>query len=167
MSLVEQAYYPREIANIPHVITFEQATGMSSTDLEFSQHFVGNEIMGYKIGLCQRDIAIYGSFMLAALLFQFSGKKIKGLHWILWVMIALVPIGLDGVSQLPSLSSGWPIWMPIRESTPILRVITGILFGFGTSWFIYPMLEESMAETRAAMARKIAIKQKMINQGRL
>ncbi len=163
----EQAFYPREIANVPGVITYEQATGMNSQDISFARQFVGNELMGYKIGICQRDIAIYTSFLLAALIFQFSGKKWKSLPWYWWVLIAVLPIGLDGVSQMPSLSAGWPGWLPIRESTPYLRVLTGALFGFGTSWFVYPLMEESMKETRAAMAQKFAIKRKLMKQGRI
>ncbi len=163
----EQLYYPRELANISGVITYEQATGMSAQEIDFARDFVGNEATGYKIAICERDIAIYGSFLLAALLFQFTGKKLKALPWYFWVLIALVPIGLDGVSQIPSLSSGWPTWLPIRESTPLLRVLTGALFGFGTSWFIYPLMEESMVETRSAMSQKMAIKKKLIKQGRI
>lgn len=161
----EQGFYPRELAHIEGVTTYEQATGMPLTDIEFARQFVGNEWMGYKIGICQRDIAIYGSFLLAALFFQFTGKKLKGLPWVWWIIIAILPIALDGISQLPGLSAGWPVWIPIRESTPLLRVLTGALFGLGTSWFVYPMMEESMLETRAAMAKKFAIKRRLMKQG--
>ncbi len=163
----EQYYYPRELAGISNVITYEQATGMSAQEIDFARNFVGNDVMGYKIALCERDVAIYGSFLLAALLFQLTGKKLKALPWYLWVLIALLPMGLDGGSQIPSLSSGLPVWLPIRESTPLLRVITGALFGLGTSWFIYPMMEESMVETRSTMTQKMAIKKKLIKQGRM
>ncbi|MHB1384976.1 MAG: hypothetical protein ACYCYC_11680, partial [Bellilinea sp.] len=69
----------------------------------------------------------------------------------------LVPIGIDGVSQLPSLISQLPDWMIIRESTPILRTITGALFGITTSWYLFPMIEESMRETRKMLAGKKAV----------
>jgi len=157
----EQAFYPRELANIPDFVTYEQATGMSAFDITYASKFTGDSILGYKVALCERDIAIYGSFILAALFFQFTGRKIKALPWYLWIIFALLPIGLDGVSQLPSLASGWPSWMPIRESTPLLRTITGALFGLGTSWYLFPMMEESMVETRASLARKFAIKKKI------
>jgi uncharacterized membrane protein len=65
-----------------------------------------------------------------------------------------VPIGLDGVSQLPSLISIFPDWMIMRESTPVLRILTGALFGLATAWFLYPMIEESMNETRNLLAGK-------------
>jgi hypothetical protein len=44
--------------------------------------------------------------------------------------------------------------LAFRESTPILRVITGGLFGFFTAWFGYPMVEETMTETRRIMSVK-------------
>ena len=69
------------------------------------------------------------------------------------------PIGLDGVSQivsqfnLPWLSG----LLPYRESTPFLRVLTGGLFGFGTAWFAFPNIEESMRETRQFYIKKLAV----------
>jgi len=98
-------------------------------------------------------------------LFQFSGKKIKKLSWYLWLIFALLPIAIDGFSQIPGLSSGWPAWVPMRESTPFLRVLTGTLFGAGTAWYMYPMMEESMKETRITLHRKFAIIKK-IDQSR-
>ena len=70
-----------------------------------------------------------------------------------WFLLGLVPIGLDGVSQLVS-QLPWDI-IPIRESTPLLRTITGGLFGFSTAWFGYPIVEESMADTRKLLTVKL------------
>jgi uncharacterized membrane protein len=160
----EQPFYPRALANIPNVITYEAATGMSAFDTNFARAFLGNSLLGYKVAICERDVAIYGSLILAALIFQFTGKKIKALPWYWWVIIALIPIGIDGASQIPSLSIGWPTWLPIRESTPLLRTITGALFGLGTGWYVFPIMEESMIETRVSLARKLAIKKKFEQQ---
>ena len=157
----EQIIYPREMANIPEVITYEQATGMSAFDTNYARTFEGNSILGYKVAICERDLAIYGSLALFGLFFQITDRKMKGLPWYFWVIFALIPIALDGGSQLFSLSAGWPAWVPIRESTPLLRTITGVLFGVGTGWYIFPMMEESMIETRSALARKLAIKRKL------
>jgi hypothetical protein len=46
--------------------------------------------------------------------------------------------------------------LPYRESTPLLRVLTGGLFGFTTAWFAFPYMEESMAETRQFFIKKFA-----------
>ena len=74
------------------------------------------------------------------------------------MLIGLIPIGLDGFSQLFS-QIEWP-WLssilPYRESTPFLRVLTGGLFGLAVAWFTYPLIEESMSETRQFFIKKFA-----------
>lgn len=159
----EQAVYPRELAHLGNLITYEQITNSNVIDLEYARDLVGDSLLGYKVAICERDVAIYGSLALFGFIFQLSGKKIKQLPWYLWFVIALIPIAIDGFTQIPSLSTGWPAWVPIRESTPFLRVLTGTLFGAGTGWFMYPMMEESMKETRITLHRKFAIINK-INQ---
>jgi uncharacterized membrane protein len=160
----EQAYYPLAEAGISGVKTFEQVTGFQ--DLENpaayarfqARQFTGDETVGYKMALCERDMAIYGAIVLFGLLYALTGRRIKPLHWMLWILIGMLPIGLDGFSQLFS-QMNWP-WLasvlPYRESTPFLRLLTGGLFGFTTAWFAYPYMEESMAETRQFFIKKFA-----------
>jgi uncharacterized membrane protein len=90
-----------------------------------------------------------------------TGKKMKGLPWYFWLVFALIPIALDGGSQLPGLAQGWPSWLPVRESTPLLRTITGTLFGAGTAWYIFPLMEETMSATRFNLERKLTIIKKI------
>ncbi len=154
----EQVVYPRELAGVDGLITYEEATGYDGEDMVTARQFIGNEAMGYKIALCQRDVAIYGAILLFGLIFPLTGYKIKPLPWYLWLLLGLVPIGLDGFSQLLG-ESGLGIldWIPVRESTPLLRVLTGALFGFATAWFGYPYVAESVQETRKALHLKHAI----------
>ena len=164
----EQPYYPLQEAGMTGVKTFEQITGFvdlrnpSAYSRLQARQFIGNGTVGYKMALCERDIAIYGAMFLFGILYALSGRRIKPLHWAMWVLIGLAPIGLDGFSQLFS-QMDWP-WLasvlPYRESTPFLRVLTGGLFGFTTAWFAYPYMEESMAETRQFFIKKFeAIRQ--------
>ena len=160
----EQPYYPLAEAGMPGVKTFEEVTGFQDLDnpAAFSRfqarQFTGNEAVGYKMALCERDIAIYGSIFLFGILYAATGRRLKPLHWTLWLLIGLGPIGLDGFSQLFS-QMNWQ-WLssilPYRESTPLLRVLTGGLFGFTTAWFAFPYMEESMAETRQFFIKKFA-----------
>jgi uncharacterized membrane protein len=163
----EQPYYPLAEAGVKDVITFEQATGLQNLDDPTSvtrfdaRSFVGNETMGYKIALCERDVAIYVAMLLFGIVFALTGRRIKSLHWMLWILIGLGPIGLDGFSQLFS-QFNWAWFasiLPYRESTPFLRVLTGCLFGLATAWFAYPSIEESMNETRQYYIKKIAVNQ--------
>ena len=143
----EQSVYPRAMAGIEGLITYEEATGLDDNDLVAASAFRGNEQVGYKIALCQRDVAIYGGLLVFGLIFSLSGRKIKPLPWIAWLVFAIVPMGLDGLSQLisqmeiPALS-----WFAMRESTPFLRAVTGAMFGWFTAWFGMPSIDEMINE---------------------
>ncbi len=158
----EQAYYPLALANLPGVKTFEEASGiLAPRALLYVQArlFEGNERMGYKVALCQRDVAIWGALSLFGLLFAVTGRRFKPLPAAIWLLFGVLPVALDGGTQLlgqlslPALAD----LLPLRESTPFLRTLTGFLFGFLTAWFALPRIEESMAETRRLLARKFAI----------
>lgn len=157
----EQTFYPRELAGISGVKTFEEVTGQSAEDLIFARDFKGNDNLGFKIALCQRDVAIYLALALFGVIFELSNRKMKPIKWYVWFIVALIPIGLDGSSQLPGLAEGWPAWLPVRESTPLLRVLTGTLFGAGTALYMYPLMEEGMKETRFQLERKKKIIQRI------
>jgi uncharacterized membrane protein len=153
----EQAYYPRALAGIPNVIPYETIIHSNVIDLTQARDFIGTPATGYKVALCERDVAIYGSLLVFGLVFAATGRRMGPLPWMLWLLIGLGPIGLDGVSQLPSLINGLPAWLPIRESTPLLRTLTGGLFGWMTAWYLFPMIEKSSRETRQLLKRKLAV----------
>jgi uncharacterized membrane protein len=163
----EQPFYPLAEANVNNVRTFEEVSGITNLDDPYSftrfaaREFIGNEELGYKVALCERDVAIYLSILVFGVVFSLTGRRIKSLHWLLWILIGIAPIGLDGFSQLFS-QFDWP-WLqallPYRESTPFLRTLTGALFGLGTAWFAYPSIEQSMNETRQYYIKKFALHQ--------
>ncbi len=160
----EQPYYPLKEAGLTGIKTLDQITGLQDLSNPFSpsrlgaRQFVGNPIVGFKVALCERDVAIYGAIFIFGLIYGLTKRKLPPLHWTLWLLIGLGPIGLDGFSQLFS-QFNWS-WLatldPYRESTPFLRVFTGFLFGFMTAWFAYPNIEESMSETRQFFIKKFA-----------
>jgi uncharacterized membrane protein len=164
-----QPYYPRALANVPVAVTYEQLTGDSTDDPLKAREFIGNPTAGYKVAFCERDVAIYGSILLFGLIFSATGKKLRTPSWFIyaWILIGMVPMGIDGVSQLPSLlqPSQLASWFPYRESTPFLRTLTGVLFGITTAWFIFPVIEETMQETRRVVTRKIAISSQINSEG--
>lgn len=163
----EQAFYPLAEANVADVKTFEQMTSIPDLDNPYSvtrfqaREYIGDNTVGYKVALCERDTAIYLAILLFGIIFAVTGRRLKTLHWMLWLLIGIAPVGLDGFSQLIS-QFNWEWLMsiiPYRESTPYLRVLTGALFGFMTAWFAYPNIEESMSETRQYYLKKSAIQQ--------
>src|SRR4030043_2382189 len=96
----EQMAYPRSEARVTSLISYQQATGLVGTDILSARAFVGNDQLGYKVALCERDIAIYAGILLFGILFAVLRKKIKSIHWLAWIFIGIVPIGLDGFSQM-------------------------------------------------------------------
>lgn len=97
--------------------------------------FRGNESTGYKIAVCQRDVAIYGSVVVAGLLFAILRRGIPTIG-LKFYLLLLIPIALDGLSQL----------FGLRESNWWLRTVTGALFGGASVWLAYPYIEAAMKD---------------------
>ena len=120
--------------------------------------FEGNPIVGFKVAFCERDVAIWGAMALFGLIYAATGRRLPKLNWMIWILVGVFPIGLDGFSQLFSQipSTFIQSFLPYRESTPFLRVLTGFLFGFTTAWFMFPLIEETMVDTRRMLSKKFA-----------
>lgn len=136
-----------------------------------ARRFVGNGQLGYKMALCERDIGIYGFILIGGLAFGLLRYRIKirPLPLIVFIIIGLGPIALDGFSQL---FSYWTLpadgsaptglmatianLLPLRESTPFLRTLTGGLFGLMLVWLAYPQVEKGMAGTREDLRLKLS-----------
>jgi uncharacterized membrane protein len=101
------------------------------------QRFLGDVQVGYKLALCQRDIALYGSLLVGGLIFALVRKRLRPLS-LLGYLLCLVPMALDGGTQL----------IGLRESTALLRTITGSILGLASVWMLYPRLEEAFQEVR-------------------
>lgn len=112
------------------------AGGMPVTTNLFQERaFIGNAVMGYKVAICERDIAIYGSVLLFGLGFGLLRRQLKPLK-IWFYLLCLMPMAIDGGTQL----------FGLRESNWLLRSLTGILFGAASIWLAYPYIEEAMQE---------------------
>jgi uncharacterized membrane protein len=150
----EQAAYPRGAAQVEGYQTYGQATGLDEADVFTARSYIGDEQIGYKVAFCERDVAIYGGILIFGIVFSLTGRRLPGLPWYFWILLGIAPIGLDGLSQLLS-QPPLNLWA-YRESTPILRTLTGFLFGFSTAWFGYPQVEEAMRDTRKILSVKIS-----------
>ena len=151
----EQAAYPRTLAGTS-LTSYGEATGLDENDLAAARALVGDSRLGFKVALCERDVAIYGGILLGGLIFARVRGRVRPLPLWAWLVFGVLPMAIDGGTQLlsglPIAPAGWAL----RESTPLLRTATGLLFGLLNVWLAYPYLEESMAETRAAVSVKLA-----------
>jgi uncharacterized membrane protein len=105
--------------------------------------FIGNAALGYKMAYCQRDTAMYGSMLLAGMVFGLVRHRLKPLTFTRY-LISLAPWAVDGLAQ----------FLGFYESTWQMRTITGSLFGLATVWFAYPYLEAGTAELRRTASTK-------------
>lgn len=162
----QQPYYPRALAGVGGATTYEAMMGLNpvadertDTFIFTARAFLGNNQVGYKMALCERDIAMYGALLLFGLIYAASGRRIRPPKWYLWFLVGLLPIAVDGFSQLPGMLAVLPEIIN-RESTPFLRTLTGALFGFMTAWYLFPYIEASMKETRSMFAyKKVVVSQ--------
>lgn len=94
----------------------------------------------YKFPVCARDTAIYlvalvGGIALYFTEYRDSSKPPNPLFFV----IALIPIALDGGTQL----------IGLRESTNFLRALTGAIAGFAFSFYAVPMLNTFLLKKKA------------------
>lgn len=101
------------------------------------RRYIGNQILGYKMAVCERDTAIYGSMFLTGLLFTFF-RWFKPLP-IKVFLVLMAPMLIDGFGQLIGLWS----------STWTSRVVTGIIFGVACILLSYPYLQQGMQDIHA------------------
>jgi uncharacterized membrane protein len=115
-------------------------------DIFARQRFLGAIQIGWKMALCQRDMAMYGALFVGGLFFGLLRKRLHPLP-LLGYLLCLVPMFIDGGTQLVGL----------RESSPLFRVLTGGLLGFATVWMLYPRLENAFAEVREQASQRVHI----------
>jgi uncharacterized membrane protein len=141
------------------------------------RQFVGNPQMGWKVAWSDRMVYMYSSPILWGLLYWPLRKRVKPLSW--WgLALFLLPMGIDGFTHMISdLTAGIGLgfrdsnaWLAVLTNQMLpatfyagdalgsfnswMRLITGLLFGLGVVWFLYPRLHDSFSNT----ARQIEVK---------
>ena len=96
-------------------------------------YFIGR----FQVGVCQRDLAIYGGACLAGIAFSLVRNRVRSLPIPVWLVL-VTPLALDGVTQL----------LGLRTSMWQLRTISGFLASGATVWLVYPYLERAFKEAR-------------------
>lgn len=102
--------------------------------------YIGDAQLGYKMAVCQRDVAIYGSMFLAMAAYGPWAGRLR--RWPLWALaVGAAPMAIDGGGQLVGL------W----QSSPLSRVFTGFLFGVGAIRVLLPILDQGLIEARTTV----------------
>jgi uncharacterized membrane protein len=176
----EQSAYPRALAgtNLKPIESYtDQIPEFSNVEegnwpafFFAARSFLGNEQLGYKMALCERDIGIYGFVLVGGLLYAMLRNRmnIRPLPLILFIVIGMGPIALDGFSQLfgywvaptdgseaTGVAALIQTVLPLRESTPFLRAFTGAWFGLMLVWLAYPQINKGMKGTEQSLGEKL------------
>jgi uncharacterized membrane protein len=140
------------------IVTYGAASTALDAELQYARDFIGNATLGYKVAFCQRDVAIYGAILVAGLLYGLLRHRWRSsIPWWVYIFVGLVPMGVDGgyqiISQLLGQLHLFP-WLPVYESTALMRALTGAAFGATTVAFIYPQMNEFFEETKALLSSR-------------
>lgn len=120
---------------------FGPQTTYTLHELEFLTRFavplryIGNPAIGYKMAVCQRDIATYLALWAASLVFIPLRRRLRPLPIKFFVLLCF-PMIIDGFGQL----------LMLWESTPYSRVFSGAMFGIACVWLSYPHIEAGMQD---------------------
>ena len=144
-----------------------QTVWRNTFDPALLRKFIGNTNMGFKVAWSDRMVSAYSSIPLAALLWWSQRKRIRPLSFLGFVLLAL-PMAIDGgthvLSDLTGIGQGFRFtndWLAgltnfslsttfyvgdaLGSFNSWMRLITGVLFGFGVVWFSFPYIAESIA----------------------
>ncbi len=145
-----------------------QQAWQNTTNPLVLRQFIGNSMMGWKLGWSDRMVSFYGGVWLFALAWWPLRHKIRPLP--LWgLALFLLPIVIDGgshaISDLAGIDQGFRQtnhWLILLTSNSLpswfydgnalgsfnswMRLITGALAGLGLVWFVFPYMEASFAE---------------------
>lgn len=130
---------------------------------EYNQNQIGENkaekverdgLVGYKFANDTRDYAIYLPWFLVMAIYPylFGKGKTEVPDWV-WFAVALVPIGIDGTTQLIAGIFGDPsyYWLHsfgLKESTNLIRWITGGIAGAAMGYYFVPMVNHLAKKTK-------------------
>ena len=148
----EQAHYPADVKSGSSLETYSQAFGNDIEDDQLARSTIGNDKIGFKVAVCQRDVAIYFGLVLFCIVFQLGKRKLSKISLWLWLAIGVAPMGIDGTIQFISGMDFFAKLGLTHESDPFLRSLTGFLFGLFTGWYLLPAIEETFIDNKTREA---------------
>ncbi|MFC2030044.1 DUF2085 domain-containing protein [Chloroflexota bacterium] len=146
--------------------SFEQVIALGGNPNNLNS-FVGNAEVGFKLGMAQRNTAIFTTFFLAGLAYALLRKRVPGLRWPV-LLLLILPMALDGGSHMASEltahgfreTNGWLATLTggvfpetfyagttAGSFNWLMRTLTGALFAVGCVWFAFPHLDRGFGRS--------------------
>jgi uncharacterized membrane protein len=146
-----------------------QAAWQQTNNPLLLRQFTGNPAMGWKVAWSDRMVAMYTSIPLFGLLYWPFRRRLRSLP--LWAFaLLLLPMAIDGgshtVSDLAGIGNGFRdsnAWLAALTDQAFpatfyagdalgsfnswMRLLTGLLFGLGVVWLVYPSLYRAFNDT--------------------
>ncbi len=109
-------------------------------------------VEGYKIPVCARDVGIYLAMLVAGIIYPFVRKlEDKEVYPTIYLVAAIVPLGIDGTVQL---LSDFGILPFVYESTNEMRLLTGVIAGFALTFYAIPILVNMFGNEQVKVKQK-------------
>lgn len=145
-----------------------QANGADISNFFTLRQFIGNAEMGWKVGWSDRMISLFTSIWFFGLLWWPFRRRVPKLP--IWILVLLLlPMAVDGtthlISDLAGIGQGFRdtnLWLATLTNNSFrpefytgdawgsfnssMRLLTGLLFGLGIAWSIFPLLDETISE---------------------
>jgi len=157
-----------------------------SSDPAILRQFIGNPGMGWKVAWSDRMVSMYTSLWLFGILWWPFRRKLKTLPW-LDLILFLMPMAVDGTSHFLSDLSGIGLgfrdnnlWLAVitRHILPeafyigdawgsfnsLMRLLTGLMFGFGLVWYTYPYFDKLFNPGYQSMVKDVIRLQTKTNE---
>lgn len=154
-----------------------QAAWQDTNNPLILRQFIGDETMGWKVAWSDRMVYMYTCILFFGAIYQLGRRWIRPLPW--WgLVLLLLPMFIDGSSHIIGELMGgmtssfrdenlWLVNLTNNAFSPDfyagdafgsfnswMRLITGLLFGLGVTWFLYPRMQESFGDTAAQIEAK-------------
>lgn len=163
-----------------------QAAWRNTNNIVILRQFVGNAQMGWKVAWSDRMVSMFTSLWLFGILWGSIKQNIKRIP--LWILVLLLlPMALDGtthfISDIAGIGQGFRdsnTWLAVLTHQTLLRffyagdawgsfnawmrLITGVLFGFGMVWFGFPYIDEVFIGSALAIVYKYQRKALFLNE---
>lgn len=150
-----------------HPLAEIQAAWQVTNNPMILRQFIGITFMGWKVAWSDRMVSMYTSVWVFGIIWWVLRRRIGAFPWWGFVLLAL-PMALDGGAHFLSDFAGiggqgfrdTNAWLAVLTNhafsstfyagdawgsfNSMMRLLTGILFGFGLVWFSFPYIEEAL-----------------------